>query len=324
MEIGCLLNAVHGFLLGRRQPLDRHYSQRRQHHGEDHHSRHRGRRFRVHDADGQRRAVEHEGEFAALREQRGAMQRLAVPGAEQARDHVDSERLHDHERNHAAGDQRPVGDDKVDVQRHADTKKEQPEQNAPERLDIRFKLVTEGRFRQQHAGEERAHRHGKPAPLHEQCGAQHHHQRRGSHDFARAGPGQESKQRVHQELARDKHKRDSAHRQRHRLPQRSGVRVHFSPRGDRRENCNQRQQGNDRQIFQQQDGDRPLPGRRRYLSAIFHHLHDYGRRRQHKAERADHRRRPWQPKRYSRARQQRAAGQHLNQPQPEDVASHRP
>jgi hypothetical protein len=86
----------------------------------------------------------------------------------------------------------------VEVERHADGEEEQPEQDAAERLDVGFELMAEGRGRQQHAGEERAHRH-RQAALEQQRRAEHDQQRRRRHHLARAiALGEEAEQRVEQ------------------------------------------------------------------------------------------------------------------------------
>ena len=72
-----------------------------------------------------RRGIEHEGEFAALLQQHGAVERLAVTEPEQPRDDVDARRLGEHEGRHDGEDQRPVARDHAEIERHADAEEEQ-------------------------------------------------------------------------------------------------------------------------------------------------------------------------------------------------------
>ena len=103
---------------------------------------------RVEDPAVERGGIEHEGEFAALREQGRALQGLAVVGAEGARHAVDAERLHGHEGGDAGrNDQRQSRRDHGEVERHADREEEQAEQDAAERLDVGFELMAEASIR---------------------------------------------------------------------------------------------------------------------------------------------------------------------------------
>ena len=106
--------------------------------------------------------------------------------AEQARDAVDADRLHRHEaddqRRGSSGQSRAIS---AEVERHADAEEEQAEQQPAERLDVGLELVAEGRFGEEHAGEEGAHRHRQAADLHGERRAEHDEQRRRGHDLAR-------------------------------------------------------------------------------------------------------------------------------------------
>ena len=142
----------------RHQPVMDQHEQRRQQHRDDDDGGQHGAAFVADQADREGGGVEDEGKLAALRHQYGALGRFAVTGLEQARDAVDTSRLEQREGDDADGDQLPVVRDHVEVQRHADREEEEAEQDAPEGFDIRFQFVAVGGFRQQHAGEEGAHR----------------------------------------------------------------------------------------------------------------------------------------------------------------------
>ena len=317
-----LLDAVHRDGRARQEAIQQQHHDGREGHRQDHDGGHHGPRPRVEDARRERRGVQYERELASLREQRRTLQGFTPVGAEDPGDAVDAERLHRHERGDAGRDGLPVAGDHAQVQRHADRQEEQAEQDAAERLDVGLELVPKRRLGQQHAGDEGAHRHRQPAPLHEQRGTQHDQQRRSRHDIPAAERRDDPEQRVegpapHADQARKRRNRDQ-----HREPGRPR-RLHVGTvrKGQER---HQRQQRNDRQVLEQQDRHRTLAGRRRGLAALVEHLHDHGRRRQHEPHGTDdgHRGRP--AERQANARQQGAADQHLRQPEPEDFLAHGP
>ena len=113
------------------------------------------------------------------------------------------------------GDDQPqVRPHDLHVDGHADAHEEQREQQAAERLDVGFELVAIGRFREQHAGEERAERHRHADRLHQQRGAEHDQQRGRGHHLARAGPGEQAEERIEQIAAREHQRGDGAADQR--------------------------------------------------------------------------------------------------------------
>ncbi len=191
-----LLDAVHRDRGLRQEAIEQQHHDRRERHRQDHDGRHHGPRTRVEDARRQRGGIEHEGEFAALREQGRALHGLAVIRAERPRDCIDSQRLHGHECGDAGRNDLPVRRDDAEVERHADREEEQSEQDAAKRLDVGFELMPERRFGQQHAGDECAHRHRQAAPLHEQRGAEHDQQRRSGHDVPAAERSDDAEHRV--------------------------------------------------------------------------------------------------------------------------------
>ena len=87
--------------------------------------------------------------------------------AEHARDGIDADALDDGEHDERQQDQPPVGENGREIERHRDGDEENAEQDAAERFDVGFELMAKGRFRQQHARKERAHRHREAAELHQ-------------------------------------------------------------------------------------------------------------------------------------------------------------
>ncbi len=77
----------------------------------------------------------------------------------EAREPINTQRLDQHQRQQTRGDEHPVRGHHLQIQRHADAKKKQPQQQTAKRLYVGLQLVAEGGFRQQHAGNERPHRH---------------------------------------------------------------------------------------------------------------------------------------------------------------------
>ena len=165
-----------------------------------------------------RRGIEHEREFAALRQQRGAIDRLAVAEPEHPRDDVDAGRFRDHVGRHGGEDQRPVAREHGEVERHADAEEEQPEQDAAERLDVDLELMPEARFRQHHAGEECAHRHRQAAQLHRQRCAEHDQERGRRHHLARLRIGEDAEHRIEQPAPGREQRRDRGERDADRKP----------------------------------------------------------------------------------------------------------
>ena len=145
----------------------------------------------------------------------------------------------------------------LQVDGHADAHEEQREQQAAERLDVGFELVAVGRFREQHAGEERAERHRHADDLHQQRGAEHDQQRGRGHHLARAGPGEQAEERIEQ-IAPGEHQRgDRGGDQRGRACGlgHAQLRARLAGRGHQR---HQREQRHDRHVLEQQDREGAL------------------------------------------------------------------
>ena len=294
--------------------------QRRQHHRhDDDRGQHRivGGRD---EANRQRSRVQDKGELAALGHQDRALQRLCVRGTERTGDAVDDERLEDQEPGDGCQHQPPLVHDHGQVQRHAHGKEEQPEEQAAERFHVGFQLVAEGGFGQKHARKERPHRRRQPARLQQKRRPQHDQQCSRRHHLARAGLGQDAEHRIQQVAPRDDQPRDA------REPdgdagQPVGERHGLAPRGQERD---QRQERHDGKVFEEQDRHDALPLWGRERAALAQHLHDDGGRGQDEPGPRDQRRCEGEPQRHAHHGQRGHGGQDLHEPQPEDVAPHRP
>jgi len=109
--------------------------------------------------------------------------------------------------------------------------------------------MTESGFAEQHAGQERAHRHRQSAQLHQQRGAQHHQQCGGGHDFARLGGGQDAEQRIEQEPPYQHQANDGTGSDADADPARRTAHLGMH----RRHQGDHGQQRHDQQVFEQQD-----------------------------------------------------------------------
>ena len=314
------IHAVFGHRLGADEAVMQQHEQRRQNHRDDDDRRQNRIGGAVDQPDRQGGGIKHKGEFPSLCHQHGPLQRLARRGAEDPGDGIGATGLQHHEGHHAGCHQPPVVRDDRQIQRHAHRKEEQPQKDAPERFDIDFKLMAEGRFRQQHARQKGPHRRRQAAKLHGKGCPQHHQQGGCRHHLARMGAGQDAEQRI-QQIAPGQHQRHDAAQANGNPGQAGGQRHLLAARGQK---GGQSQQRHDGKILQQQDRhDAPAPWGR-HLAAFFQKLHDDGGRGQHKARPGDDRLRPGKAKRHAHPGQKRHAGQNLRQPQPEDVAPHGP
>jgi hypothetical protein len=187
---------------------------------------------------GRRGGEQHEGEFAALRHQQGPLQRIGHARFEHARQNEDRPAFDRHVGDHADGDDLPVGRDGTNVERHPHREKEQPEQDAAERLDVGFELMAERRGRQQHACEKRAHRHAEPAELKEQRGTEHDQQRRRRHHLTSARIGEEAEHRIEDPPANEIERRDAPDRDEDADPhRRRGHDIAHGARRNQRHDC---------------------------------------------------------------------------------------
>ena len=251
----------------RQQPLQDDRRQRRQCHGQNDGGRQQRRRLRVEQSHPPRRRVDDESELAALRQQQRQPERIRMADAEHPRHAVDAGDLDRHEHSHRAKDQRPVAGDERQVDRHADAEEEEAKQQAAERLNVGFELMAEGRFGEDHAGDERAHRHRQPACLHGQRRAEHDEQRRRGLDFPCPRVGEYAEEWVQQIASDGDHANNRRHRNGNRRQVRAGVCL------DRRQHCDDRQQRHDGEVLEQQDRERLLPVRLGGLAPLLQNLH---------------------------------------------------
>ena len=101
-----------------------------------------------------RRPEQHECELARLRQRHGEHRRVgAVAIAEGLRDRIENDRLQHDQAERQAENQVRAAQEQPDVDRHADRDEEQAEQQALERIDLRFEFVPVFRIGQQHAGQ---------------------------------------------------------------------------------------------------------------------------------------------------------------------------
>ena len=165
----------------------------------------------------------------------------------------------------------------VEIDRHPDSHEEEREQQAAERLDVGGELVAIARFGEQHAGQECAERHRHADGLHQECGAEHHQQRRCGHHLARAGVGQQPKQRIEEIAPGDHQGRNGDCDLRHRRERGEKVAAMAGPA--RRDERQERDQRDNRHVLEQQDGERALAVGLVEIAALVEDLQrDRGRR----------------------------------------------
>ena len=90
------LDAIERLLLLGHQAIEQEDEERGQRHRDDDGGGERRVRGRVEQTRGRGRGIENESEFAALREQHRALDRLAAFRAQHARDHIDADPLQHH------------------------------------------------------------------------------------------------------------------------------------------------------------------------------------------------------------------------------------
>ena len=203
----------------------------------------------VHQLHPGRFAEDHEGELAAQPQGAGQHQRAArVQSPRPAADAEQQRELDRQQGRHARGDQFGLRHHRVQVDVHADGDEEQAQQQALERVDLRFQLVAEFGIGQQHAGQERAQARAQAGQLHEPGDAQHHQQRGGGEHLGHARARDDAEQVAQHQPAAEDHDRDGADGVEHHRPgQRFVLRA-----------AQQRDRGQQRdrhQVLEQQDGE---------------------------------------------------------------------
>jgi len=142
------------------------------------------------------------------------------------------------------------------------------------------------RFGEQHTREKGPERHRHARLLHGERGAQHHEERRRRHHLARAGLGEQSEERIEQIAARD-------HDQCNRAGDESDCARPIRQAGmgvvaSRREQRQDRQQGHDRHVLEQQNSKGALAVLLLELAAFFQDLQCDGGRRHRQRESGDY------------------------------------
>ena len=247
--------------------------ERRQQHRNGHRKHQELRCLGRQDAPGLRRREQHEREFAALRKQSGDALRTLVVFSRHAHDAVQQQRLQRHHSDRDTEHGERMRAEQRQIRAHPDGDEEKAHQQALERLDIRFELVTEFRVGEKHTREERAERHRQADGLHQQRGADHDQQRRGGEDLAAAETCDELQQRTDRHAAHD----DDEHDRRAALHRQQPAAFHAGLLGG--EQRQQRDQRNHGEVLEQQDRERATAARTRQFAALAEpREHDGGRR----------------------------------------------
>ena len=302
------------------QPVVDDDKERRHQHRHDDDGCEHGAAFRRDDADRERGGIKDEGKLAALRHQDRALDSFAVARLERAGDAVDTGRLEQGEGGDADDDDLPVGDDHIEIKRHADGEKEEPEEDAPEGFDVSFQLVPVRGFRQEHAGEEGAHGGGKPAELHPPGRAQHEQQGGRRHHFARAGRSKNAEHRIEQIAARKDEAENAAKADSDALQALHEGDVPAPGREER----DQRQQRHNGEILKQQNRHHLLAARLGKVAPLLKHLHDDGGGGEDKARARNQRGLGRIAERDPYPGEEQHADANLDEAEPENVLAHRP
>ncbi len=148
----------------------------------------------------------HEGELAPQPQHAAQQQRLPRTELCNTANHIQQAELDHQQDRHAGRDQPRLCGDAVEIDAHAHRDEEQPQQQALERLDLRFQFVPELRIGQQHPGQERAQAGAEARFLHEPGSAQHHQQGGGGEHFRAAGARDDAEHLAqHRSPAQDHH-----------------------------------------------------------------------------------------------------------------------
>ena len=197
------------------------------------------------------------------------------------------------------------------------------QQQALEGLDVGFELVSIFALGQDHARQEGAQRRGEPHPVHQHGDADHQGQRGGGEDLPESGPGQRAKERIDEKLpgAHDAQDRGDDHQ---RLLPAGSSRLGQRDRAGRRQQGQDRQGGDHRQVLEEQDRKRGLAARRLEQPFFAQALHDdgCGGAGQHEAE--DEASLPGLSERHRQPQDGRRRHHHLGPSQPQDGAPELP
>ena len=154
--------------------------------------------------------------------------------------------------------------DAKQVDRRADRDEEQPQQQAPKGLDIDLDLVAVFGAGEQQARQERAERHRQAGRLGRHSRADNDQQHQGEEHFPARGSADEAEQRANDEAAGDQNGGDGDER----LGQRPAERKRDRLPALGRQGADHEQDGQDRDVLAQQNGEAGL-ARRRAKTAFF-------------------------------------------------------
>jgi len=213
-----------------------------------------------------------------------------------------------------------MGNDQSEIRGHSHRNEKQPEQQTLERLDVGFQLVAVFRVGEQHPGKKGAQRHRQSHRSHEQRGANHHQQCGRSKDLADAADRDRVENRPQQVTSADDYRDDYADCSQRGQPCAAAAEIHVAGA----EQGNQRQQGNDRKILEQKDGERRASVPRGKLALLGEDL-EYECGGRHRQAQPDYHRALDRHSERERDRSQRSTGnQNLGGPQPEYRAAQHP
>ena len=154
------------------------------------------------------------------------------------------------ERDDAGGEQQRLAQQFAHVDIHADGEEENAEQQSLERLDGGFDRLAVFGFGKKQPGDEGAERHRQAGLIGNNAGRDDHEQGGGDEQIARARRRHQSEQRLQQDAAEHD---DDGERQRG-LQERPAKAAKHRAAGACREQRNEHQNRNDREILQQQNG----------------------------------------------------------------------
>jgi hypothetical protein len=228
-----------------------------------------------------RDAEQHEREFAALRQGERQRTRGRRRQAGEPAHRVQDSRLDRNQQRHQAQHAPRLVEQQAEVRGHADGDEEQTQQQAFEWLDVRLQFVAVLGIRQQHTGEKRAQRHRQTRGTHCERGAGNGQQRSRGEDFRHLGQRQDPQDRTQQVAAAD-HDEGQGADGLGRTQQRTAAGLDRLPCAQQRQQC---EEGDHREVLEQQDGERGAAVVLCQLLALGEHLQDQrgGRHRQAKA-----------------------------------------
>ena len=261
---------------------------------------------------------QHEREFAAAREPDGDALRVLVVASSDARDREHQRRLQRHETDRDAQHDERLRREQREVRAHPDGHEEEPHQQALERLDVGFELVAEFRIGEEHAGEERAERHRQADGLHQQRRPRDDEERRCGEHLAAAETRDQPQGGADQQTAADDDDEDRRHALDREQPATGGAAAVGS------EQRQERDQRNHRDILEEQDRERALPGGSGELGALAEPCEDDCRRRHREAGSNDCCGRPREPERVRDEGHDDAGDDHLCAAQSEHRMAQRP